>query len=46
MRISGLGGDKATIERRSSYDMYDTGLPHEDAVFERDPMSGLLDTEW
>jgi hypothetical protein len=45
MRISGLGGDKVTIERRSSYDMCETGLPNEDAVVEREVMSGLLGTE-
>lgn len=40
--ISGVEGERASMGRRSSYERYETGLPHEDVVLERGPMPGLV----
>jgi hypothetical protein len=42
LRISRLGGDSVSMDRRSSYERHDTGLPSEDTAAERDQFSGLL----
>jgi hypothetical protein len=45
MRISGLVGDTAIMDRRSSTERYETGLPTDEVVCEREPRPGRLGTE-
>jgi hypothetical protein len=45
MRNSGLGGDMVNKDRRSSYDLYETGLPNDGFKLEREPQSGRLGME-
>jgi hypothetical protein len=42
MRSSELGGDMVNNERRSSYEGYETGLPNDGFMLEREPGSGRL----